>query len=168
MSTVLPSERAPQQVSTHTIVTRISYHFRDVTTRYQTATYQAREAWNDSLSVPHFNGTGSTSADFNVYDAEYQSNDWWFWVVHDCSSTHVSKKYMHWNARTMAMSDEWVHPEFGWVYYPVAFYGEEGKGQLRDRATERLAAASPQGKTVDEVLREANQGVTFHASTMTD
>lgn len=67
-----------------------------------------------------------------------------------------------------AMSDEWVHPEFGWVYYPVAFYGEEGKGQLRDRATERLAAASPQGKTVDEVLREANQGVTFHASTMTD
>lgn len=82
--------------------TRISYYFRDVTTRYPTATYQAREAWNDSLSVPHFYGTGSTSADFNVYDAEYQSNDWWAWVVHDCSSTHVSKKYMHWNARTMA------------------------------------------------------------------
>ncbi|WP_374928823.1 hypothetical protein [Kytococcus sedentarius] len=66
-----------------------------------------------------------------------------------------------------AMSEEWVHPDFGWVYYPVAFYEEEGSGQLRDRATERVAAAGPQGQSVDEVLREANQGVTFHASPLT-
>ena len=66
-----------------------------------------------------------------------------------------------------AMSQGAVHPEYGWVYYAAAAYSEADGARLTDRVTGEAAAPSTADHSTDELLREANQGLTLHPSALT-